>query len=106
VRGAGQSFRGAEMGIGRGGKITQKIYPDPYGIDKWEDSPKEVTVVYLVNAKIYEEITGVSIPAPKTHETYTGAWYGLKDEAEPDAAGTTVFDKLKSIFPGDTGNVK
>lgn len=95
----------SEMGIGKGGKITQKIYPDPHGLDCWNESPTQVSVVYLVNAEVYAEITGVTIPKPIGHESYTGAWYGLKDETEGDAPGSSKFDALKSVFPGDTSNV-
>lgn len=97
--------RSAEMGIGKGGKITQKIYPDPYGIDAWKDTPAEVVVVYLIDALGYEEITGISIPKPVAQAGYTGGHFGLDDKAEGDAAGTTAFDKLKSVFPGDTENL-
>lgn len=101
----GSITRGAEMGIGKGGKITQKIYPDPYGIDVWKDAPAEVVVVYLIDALGYEEITGISIPKPASQETYGGKWYGVADEAQADSGGTPVFDKLKSVFPGDTENL-
>jgi len=30
-----------EMGLAAGGKIKQKIYPDPYGISTWDiESPR------------------------------------------------------------------
>lgn len=100
---SGQSF--SEMGIGRGGKISQKIYPDPHGLEVWKETPAGLLLVYLVNAKAYAEITGVSIPAPAESSTYQGPYFGLGDEAAGDAAGSTAFDKLKSVFPGDTENL-
>lgn len=104
MRGSGVP-RGAEMGIGMGGKIAQKIYPDPYGIEVWKESPAEIAVVYLIDAAGYEEITGISIPKPASQGGYGGKWYGLDDEGEGDTPGSTAFDKLKSVFPGDTENV-
>lgn len=104
MRGAGQSF--SEMGVGKGGKITQKIYPDPHGLEVWNEAPSEIVVVYLVNAETYAEITGVSIPKPVAHEMYQGPWFGLEDESEGDSSGSETFSKLKSVFPGDTDNIQ
>lgn len=100
-----RSAKFSEMGVGKGGKITQKIYPDPHGIEVWKDSPSKVQVIYLVNAEAYAEITGVTIPKPASHETYEGAWFGLDDSEESDVAGSNAFSKLKSVFPGDTENI-
>jgi hypothetical protein len=94
-----------EMGIGRGGKIHQKIYPDPYGIEVWQEAPVAAVAVYVVNAQAFEEITGQKIPVPVGHETYKGVWFGLKDQDEPDVKGTNKFTGLKSAFLGDLSNV-
>jgi hypothetical protein len=94
-----------EMGIGRGGKIHQKIYPDPYGIEVWQDAPVAAVAVYVVNAEAFEEITGEKIPLPVGHEVYKGLWYGLKDQDKADVTGTTKFTGLKSAFLGDVSNV-
>jgi hypothetical protein len=96
----------AEMGIGKGGKIIQKIYEDPYGLNVWETKPARVMAIYLVNAEMYAEITGTAIPKPAVHDTYTGPWFGLKDDDKKDVAGSDKFAGLKSAaFPGDTTNV-
>lgn len=92
-----------EMGIGRGGKIIQKIYPDPHGLEVWEQEPWATLACYLVNAEVFEEITGEKIPRPVSSETYSGPWFGLKDNAEGDVAGTNKFTGLKSaVFPAST----
>jgi hypothetical protein len=89
-----------EMGIGRGGKITQKIYTDPHGLDVWEQSPWATLACYLVNAEIFEEITGEKIPKPVSSENYAGPWFGLNDQGEGDIAGSNKFTGLKSaVFP-------
>lgn len=95
----------SEMGIGRGGRIHQKIYPDPYGIEVWQDAPVAAVAVYVVNAQSFEEITGEKIPVPVGHETYEGLWYGLKDQQEADVTGTSKFTGLKSVFLGDLSNI-
>ena len=92
-----------EMGIGRGGKIIQKIYPDPHGLEVWEPSPWATLALYLVNAEAFEEITGEPIPKPVSSQNYAGPWFGLKDEAKGDIAGTNKFTGLKSAaFPAST----
>jgi hypothetical protein len=89
-----------EMGIGRGGKIIQKIYPDPHGLDVWEQEPSATLACYLVNAEVFEEISGEKIPKPVSSESYSGHWFGLKDKHEGDVAGTEKFTGLKSaVFP-------
>jgi len=53
-----------------------------------------------VNAEAFEEITGEHIPRPVSSEKYSGLWFGLKDQAEGDVAGTNKFTGLKSaVFP-------
>jgi hypothetical protein len=94
-----------EMGIGKGGKIYQKIYPDPHGLEVWKEAPTQTMAIYLVNAHGFEEITGEKIPAPVTHHTYSGPWFGLADKQEAAVPGTGKFTGLKSaVFPGDTEN--
>jgi len=95
-----------EMGVGKGGKIIQKIYPDPHGIEAWKDAPVAATAIYLVDAAIAAEITGDKVADPTVSEEYSGKWYGLDDEKEGDVAGTGKFTGLKSaVFAGDTTNI-
>jgi hypothetical protein len=101
VRSARATFD--EMGIGRGGKIVQKIYPDPHGLEVWQQEPWTTLACYLVNAEAFEEITGEKIPRPVSSETYSGNWFGLQDKEEGDIAGTNKFTGLKSaVFPAST----
>jgi hypothetical protein len=103
-----KSTKFAEMGIGKGGKIIQKIYEDPYGLDVWKEKPTTTLAVYLVNAEMFAEITGIPTPVPVGHETYDGHWFGLNDKQEKDVAGSDKFTGLKSaVFPGsDLGKEK
>lgn len=95
-----------EMGVGKGGKIIQKIYEDPYGIEVWKETPAVVFAFYLVDAKTAEEITGEKVAAPADHAQYNGPWFGLQDEKLSDVLGTSIFSGLKSAaFIGDTSNV-
>ena len=89
---------GTEMGLGKGGKIIQKIYEDPHGIEEWIETPEKTIKIYLTNASEFAEITGQVLPMPMTAEEYDGIWFGLKDKQMNDIPGTTVFDKLKSAI--------
>ena len=87
-----------EMGLGKGGKIIQKIYEDPYGIEEWEEKPIKAIKIYLINASEFSEITGQALPPPITAKNYDGIWYGLKDKQLVDVPGTTIFNNLKSAI--------
>jgi len=95
-----RSTKFSEMGIGKGGKIIQKIYEDPYGIDVWKVKPTTTLAVYLVNAEMFAEITGIQTPVPVGYEIYDGPWFGMNDKQEKDVAGSEKFTGLKSaVFP-------
>lgn len=96
----------AEMGLGKGGKIIQKVYSDPHGLTVWKAKPTVVFAFYLVDAKTAEDITGETVANPVAHSGYNGPWFGLQDEKLPDVAGTNIFSGLKSAFPGDTTNAQ
>ena len=89
---------GTEMGLGKGGKIKQKIYEDPHGIEEWVDKPEKTVKIYLINASEFAEITGQILPPPVTAEQYNGIWFGLEDEALKSVPGNPIFDKLKSAI--------
>lgn len=95
-----------EMGVGKGGKITQKVYADPYGLEVWKELPSQTRAVYFVHAELLAEITGTPIAKPVSQGEYQGAWYGLKDEAEGDVAGSETFTGLKSVFADETAAKK
>lgn len=95
----------SEMGVGKGGKIIQKIYADTHGLAVWKEEPAAAMAFYLVSAADYEAITGIKIPAPKSHDDYQGNWFNLKDESLEDSPGAPVFAGLKTVFAGDVSNV-
>lgn len=99
-----QSFR--EMGLGKGGKIRQKVYSDPYGLDKWKELPSQTRAIYIVHAELLAEITGQTIQKPVTQEQYGGAWFGLNDQEKSDVKGTDAFTGLKSVFAEETEPAK
>jgi hypothetical protein len=92
---------GREMGLGAGGTITQKIYPDPHGIQTWDPDDTGRVFVHIVNSMMWREITGEEPPAtPVTARSYTQAgypWYKLYDEAQGDVAKSPVLAQVKSV---------
>ncbi len=93
--------RGAEMGMGAGGKMKQKIYPDPHGIDTWDADNFGRVYVHIVNSMMYREITGEEPPStPVTAKTYTQhglPWFDLYDEKKSDIAAPDALKDVKSV---------
>jgi hypothetical protein len=73
------------MGVGAGGKMKQRIYPDPYGIDTW---------------------TGIEPPrTPIDAKTYTEhrlPWFDLYDESKGDVAPSDDLAAVKTVAAQDT----
>ncbi|NDJ76646.1 MAG: hypothetical protein GYB65_10340 [Chloroflexi bacterium] len=92
---------GAEMGLGAGGKMRQKIYPDPHGIDTWDAENYGRVYVHIVNSLMYREITGEEPPpTPITTKLYAAAgypWFDLYDERLDDIAAPENLQSVKSI---------
>jgi len=95
------------MGLGAGGRMRQKIYPDPHGIDTWEPERGGHVTVHIVNSAQFRELTGLAPPStPVSARTYTEhglPWFDLYDEAEPHVAApdrlrdvTTIADRDRS----------
>ena len=81
---------GTEMGLGKGGKIKQKIYEDPHGLEEWAETPEKTIKIYLINASEFSEITGQTMPPPISAEEYNGIWFGLNDEALKGVPGSSI----------------
>ena len=92
------------MGLGRGGEIDQKIYPDPYGVKVWNEKPTAVDVIYLVSSEDFKRVTGHNAPpTPVTYEKYQQyglPWFELHDQKYKDTPGAGIFDKLLPVGEG------
>lgn len=90
-----------EMGMGAGGKMKQKIYPDPYDIDTWDEDNYGRVYVHIVNSMMYREITGVEPPATpvtaKTYAQYQLPWFDLYDESMCDVAASSELNRVKTV---------
>ena len=91
----------APMGIGAGGKMTQKIYPDPYGIDTWDAAHSAAVSVYIVNSEQYRHITGrAPPPTPISAQAYAQwklPWFALYDEELGDVPAPARLARVRSV---------
>jgi hypothetical protein len=93
------------MGLGAGGTMRQKIYPDPHGIDTWDNDSASRVVVHLVNSEHYREITdSAPPPTPIDAQVYTQhglPWFELYDENRGDVASPERLMTVKTIAEHD-----
>lgn len=93
-----------DMGLGKGGTIEQKIYPDPYGLKVWNGTPEGSMRLYMVSSEDFKQITGYNAPeTPVTYKKYQELglpWFELYDSKLKDTKGSGVFDKLKEVGEG------
>jgi hypothetical protein len=93
--------KGAEMGLGAGGRMKQAIYPDQHGIDTWDQTTSGRVYVHLVNSMMYREITGCEPPpTPVDAHTYTKhgyPWFDLYDEHLGDLPGSEILKGVRSV---------
>jgi len=89
------------MGIGAGGTLRQKIYPDKYGIEVWDQGSVRSFRVHLISAAEFHAITGEPAPpTPVDAAAYTAAgfpWFELYDEQEGDVEAAEALKRLRSI---------
>lgn len=110
TKGVMRSLRSApsiqEMGLGAGGEISQKIYPDPYTKDHplekiWNTNPFKKVYVYMVDPKGFEAITGEKAPeSPISFRDYQARglpWFGLFDQSLDDLPGSGKLENLKKV---------
>jgi hypothetical protein len=92
---------GAEMGLGAGGRMEQKIYPDPYGVEAWDPARYGRVFIHIVNSAMWREITGrPAPPSPVSADVYTQhgyPWFRLYDEHAGDLAPSETLAGVKSV---------
>jgi hypothetical protein len=89
------------MGLGAGGRMVQKIYPDPYGIDTWDAGSAVCVQIHLVDARDWFAITGEEAPrSPISIETYKALglpWFAVSDPGRGDVPVARVLAEVKPI---------
>jgi hypothetical protein len=93
------------MGLGAGGAMKQKIYPDAYGFDVWTQDNSGNATVYILNSAQYRRVTGAEPPpTPIEAATYTQhnlPWFELYDEEKQDVAPADRLTGAKTITERD-----
>jgi hypothetical protein len=97
----------AVMGLAAGGKMRQKVYPDPHGIETWDPENRGVLHVHIVNSEQYRALTGSGPPpSPVDARAYTDRgfpWFDLYDEEAGDLATRQALAGIKSIREVERG---
>lgn len=90
-----------EMGLAAGGQMVQKIYPDPFGFQTWDQSSYGELFVHIVNSAQYATITGKPPPptpvSATTYNEYGLPWFELYDEGLGDLETTVKLAEVKSV---------
>jgi hypothetical protein len=89
------------MGLGAGGEMKQKIYPDSYGIDVWDQDNYGHVAINIVNSAQFLELTGIQPPPTpvdtKAYTNYGLPWFDLYDEFKGDVSPSEHLTTVKTI---------
>jgi hypothetical protein len=100
----GRVARMGSMGLGAGGAIRQKLYPDRHGIDTWDPERTATVRIRLLNSEAWTEVTGrPAPPSPISARTYAEhglPWFALYDEERGDLAPSERFAGLRGAADG------
>jgi hypothetical protein len=81
--------------------MKQSIYPDPHGVDTWDEARTSRVFVHIVNSVMWREITGEEPPAsPITARDYAAhglPWFELYDERKGALGATPALTHVKSV---------
>ena len=94
---------GTAMGIGAGGRMRQRIYPDRYGIEAWDPDSATDLEVHVLNSAEYTAVTRrPPPPTPVSAATYTEhglPWFDLYDEDRGDVPPPPELQEMKGVAP-------
>ena len=101
ARGTAADAGAGSMGLAAGGRMKQKIYPDPHGIDVWNQGSRVRVFVHIVNSELWRDITGEAPPStPVTARSYSEAglpWFDLYDESAATRTPSGALAGVKSV---------
>jgi hypothetical protein len=101
----GPDMGGPEMGLGAGGTLRQKIYPDEYGLDTWDPEQRGGVVIHILNSAWYRELLGIEPPPSPvdaaTYAQYGLPWFDLYDESRATLAGADRLRGVRSVDEQD-----
>jgi hypothetical protein len=86
------------MGLGAGGRMKQKVYGDPFGVDTWDQGNYGHTTLHIINSIQFQQITGqCSPPTPVDAKLYSEhglPWFDLYDETMVDIAPSEPLSRV------------
>jgi hypothetical protein len=94
--------QGAEMGLGAGGVMRQRIYPDPHGLDTWIERPTASVSVHIINSEQFRRVTGFD-PPPSPIDAHTYIEFGLPwfELYDADLGTIPASERLRRVKPVD-----
>ena len=99
----------AEMGLAAGGRMRQQLYPDPHGLDTWDEANFGRVYVHIANSEAWTRITGEPLPpTPVDVRAYMAAglpWFDLYDDHLGDIEASAVLAGVKSVDELDAQHV-
>lgn len=99
VREVGPRWRG--MGLAPGGRMSQEIYEDEFGLDTWDQNHSARCFVTMANSQQWMAITGERVPTqPPTVREYAKAglpWFLHYDRDREALAGAERLAGLRSL---------
>jgi hypothetical protein len=94
--------KASEMGLAQGGRMDQQINVDPYGIDTWDQANAERIFIHIVNADLWEQITGEKCPpSPVSAQEYKGSYYKLNENPKNAVQGSGTLANVKPVSQKD-----
>lgn len=93
------------MGLGAGGRVVQKIYPDPHGVETWDTARAVRADVHILNSAQWREVVGLEPPpTPVDAATYSAhglPWFALYEEHQGDVPAPEVLRTATTIADTD-----
>ncbi len=95
----GSAQSSPSMGLGEGGKISQKVLRDPYGYETWDQRRTGRIYVHIVNSRLWRAITGEPLPPTpirfETYQQYNLPWSDFFNEEEEEQGQGQMFPRQK-----------
>jgi hypothetical protein len=103
------AYPSAEMGMGAGGRMEQRIYADRYTFERWQQDRAGRVFVHIANAELFAEITGKAPPpSPVSAKSYSEAglpWFALYDDDKAFAGGSDTLREVWSVEDLDEARI-
>ena len=100
-----ESFQASGLGLGAGGSIEQKVYPDPNGVRTWDGNNSTEVSIALINSEAFLEIVGEAPPpSPISVDDYNRwgfPWFKLYDDEANALIATSALKNVKPVRLGD-----